>query len=180
MSTLFIHLVWVFVLLGALFVLAYRRTGLTASTACIAGLLAIYTLTSGAGHVHTALLWLMLLPVAVLNVRGARLALVSRPFLRVYRRMLPTMSSTEREALEAGTVWWDGDLFSGNPRWSRLMQAKAPQLSAEEQAFIDGPCEELCRMTDDWDITHRRADLPPEVWAMLKTRGFFAMIIPKE
>ena len=76
--------------------------------------------------------------------------------------MLPSMSETEREALEAGTVWWDGELFTGRPDWSKLLSAKAPQLTAEEQAFIDGPCEELCRMIDDWDITHRRADLPPK------------------
>jgi len=180
MSTLVTNLIWVIALLGLLFFLAYRRTGLAATTAVVAVLLAAYTLTTGAGHAHTAVLWVLLLPFAALNIRALRLALVSRPFLRVYRRMLPPMSTTEREALEAGTVWWDGDLFSGNPRWSRLMQAKAPQLTAEEQAFIDGPCEELCRMTNDWDITHRRADLPPEIWAMLKTRGFFAMIIPKE
>ena len=93
--------------------------------------------------------------------------------------MLPSMSDTEREALEAGTVWWDGELFTGRPDWTKLLSAKAPQLTAEEQAFIDGPCEELCRMVDDWDITHRRADLPPEIWDFLKKKGFFAMIIPK-
>ena len=93
--------------------------------------------------------------------------------------MLPSMSDTEREALEAGTVWWDGELFTGRPDWNKLLSAQAPRLTADEQAFIDGPCEELCRMIDDWDITHRRADLPPEVWDFLKQQGFFAMIIPK-
>ena len=77
-------------------------------------------------------------------------------------------------------MWWDGELFTGNPDWSKLRSLAAARLSAEEQAFIDGPCEELCRMLDDFDITHRRADLPPEVWAFLKSRGFFAMIIPKQ
>jgi len=89
------------------------------------------------------------------------------------------MSSTEREALEAGTVWWDGELFTGHPEWNKLLSAAAPKLSAEEQAFLDGPCEELCRMLDEWDITHRRADLSPEAWDFLKKKGFFAMIIPK-
>ena len=95
-------------------------------------------------------------------------------------RMLPSMSQTEKEALEAGTVWWDGELFTGKPEFEKLLASKAPQLTAEEQAFIDGPCEELCRMYDDWDITHKRADMPPQVWDYLKQKGFFAMIIPKK
>ena len=105
---------------------------------------------------------------------------LTKPFLRTYRRLLPAMSDTEREALEAGTVWWDGELFTGRPDWTRLLAAKAPKLSQEEQAFIDGPCEELCRLIDDWDITHRRADLSPHVWEFIKKKGFFAMIIPKK
>jgi acyl-CoA dehydrogenase len=106
--------------------------------------------------------------------------LFTRPFLKKYRRLLPSMSSTEREALDAGTVWWDGELFSGGPDWRKLMAAKAPSLSPAEQAFLDGPCEELCAMLDDWDITHRRGDLSSQVWDFIKSRGFFAMIIPKQ
>ncbi|MGB7740040.1 MAG: acyl-CoA dehydrogenase, partial [Steroidobacteraceae bacterium] len=124
-------------------------------------------------------LWLAFGVMTLLNLDAFRLRFITRPFLKTYRRMLPSMSDTEREALEAGTVWWDGELFTGRPNWNKLLSAKAPQLTAEEQAFIDGPCEELCRMIDDWDITHRRADLPPEVWDFLKKKGFFAMIIPK-
>ena len=117
--------------------------------------------------------------LVLLNLRPLRLRLVTRPFLRSYRRLLPSMSATEREALDAGTVWWDGELFTGGPDWQKLMSAKAPTLSEAEQAFLDGPCEDLCAMLDDWDITHVRADLPPEVWAFIKSNGFFAMIIPK-
>jgi acyl-CoA dehydrogenase len=90
------------------------------------------------------------------------------------------MSDTEREALEAGSVWWDGELFSGMPDWDRLVSFPAPKLSDEEQAFLDGPCEELCRMLDDWDIAFRRADMPPQVWKFIKKHRFFAMIIPKK
>ncbi|MCC7462345.1 MAG: acyl-CoA dehydrogenase [Gammaproteobacteria bacterium] len=120
-----------------------------------------------------ALLWL-------LNIRPLRKALISRPFLKAYMRLLPAMSPTERDALEAGTVWWDGELFTGNPDWPRLLSAPPARLSAAEQAFLDGPCEELCRMLDDFDITHRRGDLPPEVWQFIRSQGFFAMIIPKK
>jgi acyl-CoA dehydrogenase len=115
----------------------------------------------------------------LLNVAALRVAVITRPFLKKYRRLLPSMSATEREALDAGTVWWDGELFTGGPDWPKLMSAKAPELNAEERAFLDGPCELLCAMLDDWDITHRRGDMPPEVWAFIKAQGFFAMIIPK-
>jgi len=117
--------------------------------------------------------------LCLLNIRPLRVRLITGPFLATYRRLLPSMSDTEREALDAGTVWWDGELFSGAPDWQKLMSAKAPSLNPAEQAFLDGPCEELCALLDDWDITHRRTDLSPEVWSYLKSRGFFAMIIPR-
>ena len=94
--------------------------------------------------------------------------------------MLPTMSNTEREALEAGSVWWDGELFSGIPNWEKLLSMPAPVVSSEEKIFLQGPCEELCRMLDDWDISHQRGDMPPEIWEYIKKHKFFAMIIPKE
>ena len=132
----------------------------------------------------TTIVWILigvtLVSLAVLfGVSPLRRALVSQPIFRTYKRILPQMSETERVALEAGTVWWDGELFTGRPDWNKLLSAQAPRLTTDEQAFIDGPCEDLCRMIDDWDITHRRADLPPEVWDFLKQKGFFAMIIPK-
>ena len=104
---------------------------------------------------------------------------LSRPIFRWARRVLPSLSATEREAIEAGDVWWDADLFTGNPDWAKLLQAPPARLSAEELAFLDGPVEELCEMLDDWEITWKLGDLPPEVWEFLKSRKFFAMIIPK-
>ena len=89
------------------------------------------------------------------------------------------MSQTEREALDAGSVWWDGDLFSGKPRWQNLRKLELPGLTPEEQAFLDGPVEQLCNMLDDWQITHERKDLPAEVWEFIKANGFFSMIIPR-
>ena len=104
---------------------------------------------------------------------------LSRPIFRWARRVLPSLSATEREAIEAGDVWWDADLFTGNPDWAKLLQAPPARLSAEEHAFIDGPVAQLCAMLDDWEITWKLGDLPPEVWEFLKSRKFFAMIIPK-
>jgi len=170
---------WFLVLCGGALYLAYQCVSLRAATLATGITLLAYTLLRAPATPWVVALWLAFGVMALLNVTAFRLRFITRPFLKTYRRMLPSMSDTEREALEAGTVWWDGELFTGRPDWTKLLSAKAPQLTAEEQAFIDGPCEELCRMVDDWDITHRRADLPPEIWDFLKKKGFFAMIIPK-
>jgi acyl-CoA dehydrogenase len=108
-----------------------------------------------------------------------RRRLISAPLLGWYRKVLPPMSETEREAIEAGTVWWDAELLSGRPDWAKLRQLERPTLSAAEQTFLDGPTEELCRMLDDWQITQELGDLPPEVWRFIKEKGFLGMIIPK-
>ncbi|MDH5178527.1 MAG: acyl-CoA dehydrogenase [Gammaproteobacteria bacterium] len=109
-----------------------------------------------------------------------RMKWISQPLLKLFKKVTPSMSQTEREALDAGSVWWDGELFSGKPKWKKLLAFPAPALSAEEQAFIDGPVNELCKMIDDWDLTNHRGDLPQEVWQFIKDNGFLSMIIPKE
>jgi acyl-CoA dehydrogenase len=166
--------------LAAIVVLTYRRLGLLAFCCTLTVLLALYCYLAPPAPTWKGLLWVLTALLWLLNVKPMRRALVSAPCLASYRRLLPSMSQTEKEALDAGTVWWDGELFTGAPRWEKLLSARAPQLTAEEQAFLDGPCEELCAMLDDWDITHRRADLPPEVWSYLTAKGFFAMIIPRQ
>jgi acyl-CoA dehydrogenase len=168
------------IFIAAVLFLAYRRLSLLAFTVTFTVLLALYTAAGAPAGIWKGLLWVLLAGLWLLNVRPLRKVLITRPFLGAYLKLLPKMSQTEREALEAGTVWWDGELFTGAPQWSKLLAARPPSLSAEEQAFLDGPCEELCRMLDEWHITHELADLPPEAWEMLKTRGFFAMIIPKK
>ena len=168
--------------IAAVLFLAYRRLSLLAFTATFTVLLAAYTwlgASSAPAGLWKGFLWVLLAALWLLNVRPLRKALITRPFMKTYLRALPSMSQTEKEALEAGTVWWDGELFTGAPRWDKLLAARPPQLSAQESAFLAGPCEELCRMLDEWNITHERGDLPPQVWEFLKTRGFFAMIIPK-
>jgi acyl-CoA dehydrogenase len=172
-------LIWFLLIAGGAMFLAYRAVSLRAATLAAGAALVAYTFIGTHPVWWLALLWVGFAALAALNLDAVRMRYLTKPFLMVYRRMLPTMSDTEREALEAGTVWWDGELFTGKPDWPKLLSAKAPVLTAEEQAFLDGPCEELCRMLDEWDITHRRADLPPEVWDYLKKKGFFAMIIPK-
>ena len=105
---------------------------------------------------------------------------ISKPIFSWARGVLPAMSDTEREALEAGDVWWDADLFTGNPDWSKLLANAPATLTAEEQAFLNGPVDELCAMLDEWKINWEWRDLPPEAWAFIKRHKFFGMIIPKE
>jgi acyl-CoA dehydrogenase len=120
------------------------------------------------------------LAVLVLGVPFLRRALVSYPVLLLFRRILPKLSSTEQEALDAGTVWWDGELFNGMPDWNKLIHLPKPLLSEDEEFFLEREVEQLCAMVDDWDVTHVRQDLSPEAWQFLKDKGFFGMIIPKE
>lgn len=174
MSTLF----WFLLFFGGALALAYQRVSLGRSTAIAGGALLVYTIL-GDGFLWTLLLWVLFAGLVALNLTDVRRERITRPLLGIYRKMLPTMSRTEREALEAGTVWWEGELFAGVPKWQKLLGAPAPQLSEEEQAFLDGPCEELCRLIDEWQATHILQDLSPETWKYLRGNGFFAMIIPK-
>jgi len=110
---------------------------------------------------------------------GLRRRWLTRPLYRQFRRVMPAMSATEQAALEAGNVWWEGELFSGQPHWERLLQQPKAALTEREQAFIDGPVEALCRHLDDWHITHEARDLPPQIWREIKQIGLFGMIIPR-
>lgn len=114
------------------------------------------------------------------DMSSLRKRLLSRPLLRYFHSALPPLSDTEREALEAGGVWWDASLMTGRPDWDSFVEAGSIELSDEEQAFIDGPVEELCRMIDDWQIEFEDQAIPDEIWRFLKDKGFFGMIIPKD
>jgi acyl-CoA dehydrogenase len=173
-------LLWLILFVGAGLALAYQRAGLRRSTILMGGLVLAYLIFGDGSFLWNAVLLLLVAGMAALNLDDVRREQLTRPLLAKYRRLLPSMSETERQALEAGTVWWDGELFSGAPDWNKLLAVPAPQLSIEERNFLDGPVNELCSMLDDWEITHELADLPPDVWDFLKKKGFFAMIIPKK
>jgi hypothetical protein len=117
--------------------------------------------------------------VVLLGVTDIRRNLISKPVFAIFKKILPPLSDTEREAMEAGDVWWDGELFKGKPDWNKLHAIPKPQLSAEEQAFMQNEVETLLKMLDDYKIVNEQRDLPPEVWNYIKANGFFAMIIPK-
>jgi acyl-CoA dehydrogenase len=172
---------WFFVMLACLGVLAYQRASLIVCTLSVAILLFLMTMLSPVSPFGLVTAWLLFFVVFLpLNFLPWRRQLFSKPLLNFYRRVMPSMSRTEREALAAGTVTWEGDLFCGAPCWQKMMKLPKPKVTAEEQAFIDGPVEELCALINDWDITHVRADLSPELWTFLKKNGFFSLIIPKE
>jgi acyl-CoA dehydrogenase len=173
-------LIWLVLLVGVPLALAYRRTDLRTATIALGALVLAYWLFGSGGFILKTLLIAAFAVLALLNVETLRRDNVTRRLFAIYRRMLPSMSKTEQEALEAGNVWWEGELFTGMPDWRRLKSLPKPELSAEEQAFLDGPTEELCRILDDWQITHTLADMPPNVWQFIKEQRFFAMIIPKE
>ncbi|MGN4963944.1 acyl-CoA dehydrogenase FadE [Aeromonas dhakensis] len=167
-------------LLGVILVIgamAYRRASLFTSTLATAAALIAGTLY---GHVPL-LVWVLFAVIAIpLNLVDFRRNQLTKPLFKLYKSIMPEMSRTEKEAIEAGTTWWEADLFAGNPDWKKLHAIPVSTLSAEEQAFLDGPVEEVCRMVNDWEVTHERADLSPEVWQYLKDNKFFAMIIKKK
>jgi len=162
-------------------VCGFLRVRLLTWTVASAVTLLLASVYSGASWIALGITWLVFVAIAVvLNHVELRMKLLSQPMLDVYQRIAPQLSETERVALEAGTVGWEGELFSGRPRWNQLLRAPAPQLTADESAFLAGPVEEVCAMANDWEVTHERNDLPPQIWDFLKRQKFFGMIIPKQ
>lgn len=174
-------LMWIglFILITA--VAVYFRISLLLWSVLVAlGLGAMHYVT-GVGTATLSLLWVIYAAVVIpLNFQILRKNFLSNPVFKGMARAMPTISQTEQEALDAGDVWWEGELFSGKPDFSKIHSLPAPRLTEEEQAFLDGPVEELCRMTNDWEVTHENYDLSEEAWKFIKDKGFFAMIIPKE
>jgi len=171
---------WYYLFLLAIILLSYHRASLILWTSTFLVLLIAGTKFSGL-TIGMITSWLIFLIIAIpLNIKPWRYRFLSQPLLNLYTKIMPTMSRTEREAISAGTVTWEGDLFRGNPNWRQFLKIPPATLTAEEKSFIEGPLETLCSMIHDWDITHNRADLPPEMWAFLKEQGFFGLIIPKQ
>ncbi|VAX15325.1 Acyl-CoA dehydrogenase [hydrothermal vent metagenome] len=162
-------------------VLSYFRISLLISTAVIAAIALLWMWAGLSGTLGVSVIWIFFLIIAIpLNIFPLRRILISDHALRLFRKLMPPISQTEREALEAGTVWWEGELFSGAPAWKKLLGFKKPELTKEEKAFLDGPVQEFCEMLDDFDITANLHDLPEEAWDFIKKNKLFGMIIPKK
>jgi len=175
-------MIWIVLLLALVLfaALAFRGLGFLAWIAAAGAWLVGWRL-AGVEHpaAFVASVVVLALLALVFGLPPLRRALVTRFVMPVFAGVLPRLGDTERIALEAGTVWWDGDLFGGMPDWQKLLDFTPAPLSAEEQAFIDGPVEELCRRLSDWEVYQRR-DLPPEIWRYIREQRFLGMIIPKE
>jgi len=174
-------LFWLLVAVAATYLLATFRPSLMISTVFGGAVLFVANMFGYlSGVFSVVVVGLFVIAAVLFNVRSLRLKLVSTPFLNYVRKVLPPMSNTEREAIEAGTVWWEAELFQGAPAWKTLLDYPEATLSEEEQAFVDGPVEELCAMMDDWAITYESNNLPDFVWDHIKKHRFLGMVIPKE
>ncbi|MDQ2995010.1 MAG: acyl-CoA dehydrogenase [Pseudomonadota bacterium] len=161
-------------------VLAYHAVPMPFFAIGIATFLLSYTLFSTVGHGGMLGIWLLFILIcAAVSNHTIRRKLTYPIYIQSKKRM-PKMSNTESEALQSGTVGWDGELFKGNPNWSKLLHYPKGKLSQEEQVFLEGPVNELCAMIDDWQITHHDLAIPEHIWQFLKQQGFFGMIIPKK
>ncbi|PHN33570.1 acyl-CoA dehydrogenase [Pseudomonas sp. ICMP 561] len=173
-------LLWIVVLVVGIAWLAHRRVAPMPALGVVAAYLLAMGIISHAPTWLMVIFWTLLLAVALpLALPDLRRKHFTAPMFTWFKKVLPPMSETERDAIDAGTVWWDGELFSGRPDWDLLLSYPKVQLTDEEQAFIDGPTEELCAMVTDWEIG-QAMDLPPRAWEHIKQHGFFALIIPKE
>jgi acyl-CoA dehydrogenase len=171
----------ILVLVGISLTCAFYGISLLIWTAAMVGGIVVLGATGTVPIMSLVVISALFALIAVpLNVKPWRQQLVSGPFLKQFRRMLPEISETEQVALDAGTVGWEGELFAGRPDWNLLKKQPYLGLTVEEQSFLDGPVEELCDMLRPWEITHEDADLNPETWEFIKKNRFFGMIIPKE
>ena len=170
-------------MLVVLLIAGYRRISLKQWTLVLLGLMVAWTLyrmSCGCFGIFMWVGWGATAFVALFNIEAFRHSVFIKPIFKLYRKLLPKMSDTEREALEAGTVWWDAEVFAGRPDWNKLLDAPKPALSQREQAFIDGPVREVCAIANQFEINHVHKKLPDEIWQFLKENGFFGMIIGEE
>lgn len=170
----------VIVVLGIFGALSYFRVSLLMWSATVLFLLAILTHFT---HDHPAMIvvWTLFVIVALfLNLSFLRRNFLTKPLFKMFKRVMPPMSQTEKEALEAGDVWWEGDLFSGKPNWKKLFRYPEARLTNEEKAFLNGPVQKLCDMVNDYKIAMVDKDIPADIWQFIKDNGFLGMIVPKQ
>ncbi|HET6928457.1 MAG TPA: acyl-CoA dehydrogenase family protein, partial [Hyphomicrobiaceae bacterium] len=172
---------------AAVFVLAMRRAPIWAWAAAAAAAILLWRtgLIDGDWHAPASnalsiIAWLPVVVLAGLSVPSLRRAALVAPLFRKIKGMLPRVSATEQEALNAGTIGFDAELFSGQPNWEKLRAVPPIILTEEEKAFLDGPVSELCRRVDDWAIRHNEKAIPEDIWTFVKEHGFLGMLISKE
>jgi len=176
------EILYLVILIFTVLILTYNRVPLLISMAIMVGLTVAWTELR---HLFFVPSWfrfangIVAVTLIGFSIKPLRRLLISDRLFGWFRKALPRVSDTEQEALDAGTVWWDAEIFSGRPRWKMLLKTPAPALSEKEQAFLDGPVEELCRMLDDWEICDTHRKLPAEIWAFIREHRMLGMIIPE-
>ena len=174
-------LLWFAFAVVSVVVVAYTNATGIAWTLAFAALLALsWSASLLPVWINVVLTTAFVLVAAVLNITALRRSIVSDRVLAIFRKVMPPMSQTERDAIEAGSVWWDAELFSGRPNWAKLLGVPPPSLTADEQHFLDHEVDGLCAMVTDWETTNVYKDLPPQVWQTIKDKGFLGMSIAKE
>ncbi len=175
---------YIILIVALVLALAMLRARLLVWAVALGGAVLVGQLVSGGGLLPQSVLgwiaWLPVVALALMAVPAVRMRLLIEPLYGMVRSIMPRVSDTERQALEAGTVHFDAELFSGKPDWQKLNGLPGIELTAEEQAFLDGPTEDLCRMIDDWQIRHTERDIPQEIWDFVARHGFLGMLISKE
>jgi acyl-CoA dehydrogenase len=175
------NIFWFCLWLLALGALSYHKIALINSASCIIIALFVSFFLGGISALTLCICVVLAVGISYCLINSNfRRNYISKPLLAKIQSNLPKISKTESEALQAGTVWWDGELFSGNPNWKKLLKVPTPHLTVEEQNFLNGPVEQLCRMIDNWQINQQLKDLPPEIWTFIKQEKFFGLMIPKE
>ncbi len=173
-------LTWILIFIVTIGFAAWFRLPQVVWSGMLGFVLLIFSFSGAASLASLVIIWAMFFVVVIpLNLPHIRQKYISEPMLEFMRNAMPSISETEQEALDAGKTWWEVDLFSGNPDYSKIRDLPAPELSDKEQAFLDGPVETLCGMLDDWKINQVDYDLPETIWQFLKKHQFFAMIIPE-
>jgi acyl-CoA dehydrogenase len=160
--------------------LAYRRASLQVAAIGSGSLFFIYLIFGSGSWFWLTIFFAVSVVLGLLSIDGFRKANISKPLFAWYKSALPPISETEQEAIDAGTVWWEGDLFTGDPDWEKLLSSGKATLTDDEQAFLDGPVEELCKLVQPWDVHFSTANIPAEVVKHIHENRFLGMIIPKE
>ncbi len=173
-------LIWICAALGVGLILTFHQARMAWwALAVIGWILAGWGLEVVAPQTAVILAVIAAPILMLLTFRPLRRAVLSRPAMAGFRKIMPRMSATEQAAVEAGNVWWDAELFAGKPDWRRLLSTPAPSLTVEEQRFLDVETEHLCDLANDWETTSVWQDLSPEAWAYATDKGFLGMIVPK-
>ncbi|MAS09565.1 acyl-CoA dehydrogenase [Salinisphaera sp.] len=174
-------LISILVAIAAAWTLAYVGASLAVWSAAVVVYFGLLAAVGAIGWVGVIIAALVFAPVLVIfNSTSLRKKLVTAPVFKGFKAVLPPMSDTEREALEAGSTWWEAEMFRGKPDWRYLLDFKRTQLTAEEQSFLDNETETLCEMLDEWEIMNELKDIPEQGWQYIRDNKFFAMLIPKE